>query len=87
VFCTGVLETPVGTYTGEFVENKMHGKGKFTYKDGSVYVGGFAEGLKHGKGKLSHKDGSGLEGNFMVRSNVGYPPCGLIWTKLIWNWS
>ena len=62
-----MLETPVGTYTGDFKENKMHGKGKFAYKDGSVYAGNFANDMKEGKGKLTRQDGSGLEGNFKVR--------------------
>lgn len=62
----GTLQTPVGTYTGDFSQSKMHGNGKFTYNDGSVYVGGFENDERSGKGKLTRPDGSGLEGNFKV---------------------
>ena len=40
------------TYTGHFLKNKKHGKGKLTCSDGSVYDGEFKADLKHGKGKF-----------------------------------
>lgn len=38
-------------------DDKKHGFGKYTYKDGSVYEGDFLEDLPHGIGTLKKADG------------------------------
>ena len=63
----GVLKTKVGTYDGEFKENKMHGKGKFTYTDGTSYEGPFENGERVGRGTFLGKDGEKYLGEFKVR--------------------
>ncbi len=37
-------------YEGLWKDDKMHGIGKYTYKDGSIYTGEFKYGLKNGLG-------------------------------------
>lgn len=37
-------------YVGEYKDDKMHGKGIYTFKDGSIYEGEYLKGEKHGKG-------------------------------------
>jgi hypothetical protein len=44
--------------------DKMHGKGKYTYKNGDVYEGDFAKGNPHGKGKMTWADGRVYTGDF-----------------------
>ena len=62
----GVLKTKAGTYEGEFVRNKMHGRGTFVYEDKSKYVGSFESGERCGKGELVYADGSKYVGSFKV---------------------
>ena len=49
--------------TGDWIESKMHGRGKFSFESG-VYTGEFEEDKMHGKGKLKFADGSVYTGNF-----------------------
>eukprot|EP00948_MAST-09A_sp_MAST-9A-sp1_P003972 g3972.t1 len=51
---------------GEYNDAHMHGKGKFTFADGSVYEGEFVRGRITGKGKYVSKDGGDvMEGDFV----------------------
>ena len=40
-----------GSYKGQLVDGKPHGKGRITYKDGSYYDGNWVNGKKEGNGK------------------------------------
>lgn len=48
----GRMKYPNGDlYEGEWVENKMHGEGTYTYKKANdIYSGAWQDGLKHGEG-------------------------------------
>ena len=51
-------------YTGETKNGIPHGKGKWTYSDGSVYEGEWKDGKWHGKGKRTYSDGTYYEGEW-----------------------
>jgi hypothetical protein len=68
-------------YKGEYLNGVPHGKGTFTYPDGSSYEGDFVDGEENGKGKLIivsdfTPDGYGLgyvyEGDFQDGGSNGY---------------
>jgi hypothetical protein len=47
------------------MNNKFHGKGKFTYPNGVVYDGDFCDHKFHGKGKFTYVKGGVYEGDFV----------------------
>ena len=49
---------------GEFVGNKYHGYGSFTFPDGSVYEGSFKDNQMHGKGVYTDAQGVEWKGKF-----------------------
>ncbi len=51
-------------YNGEFLDNKLHGKGKCTFADGSIYEGDWQDNKLHGKGKRTFAGGSIYEGDW-----------------------
>ena len=52
-------------YDGEFVNDKMKGKGKYINEYGNYYIGEWINGNEHGKGILYYKNGNiKFEGNF-----------------------
>lgn len=46
-------------------EDKMHGKGKYTYADGSVYDGQWQNSKMHGKGTYIYPNHDTYEGEFV----------------------
>ena len=45
-------------YDGEWLNNQMHGQGRYVWKNNArVYEGSFENGLKHGEGVLTWKSG------------------------------
>jgi len=42
-----------GTYVGDIVDGKRHGKGKYTFDNGAVYEGDWENGLRDGTGVLT----------------------------------
>ena len=38
------------TYIGNWLEDKRHGKGRYTWQDGDYYEGDFVQDKKHGQG-------------------------------------
>jgi len=46
-----------GTYTGEFRNGIIFGKGKMVYNNGDVYEGDWQNGLRHGQGTLTKQNG------------------------------
>lgn len=52
------------TYYGSFKNGKRHGKGTFSYANGSKYEGDWCDNFKHGYGKFTFKNGKSYEGWF-----------------------
>lgn len=48
-------------YVGDWENDKMHGKGKYTYASGSAYDGSWELGVYHGQGTYSWQDGRRYE--------------------------
>ncbi len=48
----GILKQPFGTYKGEFMSNKKHGKGEYLYNNFNTYKGDYRNGSKQGHGIL-----------------------------------
>lgn len=51
-------------YSGQFLDNKKHGKGKYSGGQGA-YVGDYVSGKKHGRGAFTWSDGSSYDGEWM----------------------
>mmetsp|Transcript_20691 Transcript_20691/g.37290 ORF Transcript_20691/g.37290 Transcript_20691/m.37290 type:complete len:458 (-) Transcript_20691:176-1549(-) len=60
---------PVGSYTGQWQDNLMSGKGRYEITDAkggiTIYEGEFKENLFHGRGKLEMPGGAVYEGSFL----------------------
>lgn len=56
------LWTDKREYSGQWKNNKMHGKGVFTWSDGRKYDGEYVEDIKHGYGVFSWPDGKEVKG-------------------------
>ena len=41
-------------YVGDVKDGLMHGKGTYTYKDGSIFKGSWEKGVMHGKGTFTN---------------------------------
>lgn len=54
-----------GTYTGERIDGKKHGNGKYEWNDGTIYEGEFSEDKINGKGKLVIPNKGTYEGTFV----------------------
>ena len=55
---TGIYKYHTGeTYEGEYVRNKMQGKGTYTYRSGAIYTGNFEDGVMSGHGIFKFKNG------------------------------
>lgn len=67
----------------------MHGKGLFTWNDGSQYKGQFCEGFPCGMGKMCLPDMSVYLGNFWRGEFHGFGTLNVTGTKMIYsgNWS
>jgi hypothetical protein len=51
-------------YEGEWVEDKMEGKGKYQYANGCEYEGNFINGERHGKGTYRWPSGTYYQGKY-----------------------
>jgi hypothetical protein len=51
-------------YQGAYWNGKFHGKGRYTYKDGTVYTGTWKYGLPHGQGTQRKPDGKTMAGEW-----------------------
>ena len=67
----GVLKSYGTVYEGEFIEQKYHGKGKFTDQHGNTYTGDFKDGKFHGEGSYITKDGREYQGEFIEGQFTG----------------
>jgi len=67
-----------GTYSGDWVDGKPHGKGIHTWPDGEVYAGDWVDGKPHGKGTVQHVFNDGVyEGDWVDGCPDG---------RGIWRW-
>lgn len=59
----GSITSPGGiTYTGQFLDDKPHGRGEMVCADGARYDGEFAHGKQEGRGKSSAPNGDTYDG-------------------------
>ena len=65
----------LGNYKGDFKNNLRHGKGTFTFYDGSKYIGEWKGDYRDGKGTYICSDGHKVEGKWRKDFLVG----------LMWN--
>eukprot|EP00741_Cyanophora_paradoxa_P020551 tig00000227_g19838.t1 len=77
------------TYEGDWVMDKMHGKGMFRYSSGAVYEGDWADNQYEGRGKYTWNDGSYYEGewkaNKMHGEGVYIDVKGVMWRGRYYN--
>jgi len=59
-------------YTGQFVEGRHEGRGKFFYADGSTYDGEWKRGMREGKGEYSSPAIGRVVGRFTQDKPNGY---------------
>ena len=53
-------------YVGPCNSNyNAHGRGKFTFTDGTIYVGDFIDGKKSGRGRIAYENGDVYDGDFL----------------------
>ena len=48
---------PEKTFVGERENNRYHGQGTLTFRDGDMYEGKYKDGEKHGQGTYTWSDG------------------------------
>lgn len=66
------IEYDLGTYVGpKDAQGRMHGKGKFSYKNGDLYVGQFEHDVKCGQGTLTKAEGDKYTGEWVADSANG----------------
>ena len=59
-------------YEGEVLNNKMHGKGTYTFSDGGKYIGDWHNDMRHGKGIETFPDGYEYNGEYKNDLKHGY---------------
>jgi hypothetical protein len=59
-------------YVGTFIDNKRHGKGKYTSFDKSKYDGDWKNDKRHGKGIMTYEDNSVYEGDWIDNRKNGH---------------
>ena len=52
-----ISQTPTNVFQGQFTQNRVTGKGIYTWPDGSMYDGYVFNGLRHGFGTFVSADG------------------------------
>uniref|UniRef100_A0A3Q0RKN7 MORN repeat containing 2 n=1 Tax=Amphilophus citrinellus TaxID=61819 RepID=A0A3Q0RKN7_AMPCI len=71
-------------YTGEWHEDKMHGRGTLQHPSGARYKGEFKDNMYHGTGTYTFPDGSVYKGHFHNNRLEGdgsfISADGLVWT-------
>ncbi len=70
----GTLGTTEGTYEGDLVNGKPHGKGVLSFNDGGRYEGSFVKGMITGKGIMIYtvpSSGYRYEGDFVNGNRHG----------------
>jgi len=62
--CFGEYSTNEGTSTGEWLNDRLNGKGSIVWSDGSSYFGEFLDGDFHGLGTYDWGDGEKYVGEY-----------------------
>lgn len=66
VFSAGFVFAQEGVYEGELNGfNQPHGRGTYSWPDGTKYTGRWRNGLMSGEGKINYADGSKYEGSWL----------------------
>ena len=64
-YCSGIYIFSNGKYDGDWVSNKPHGNGQFSFNTGEIYKGQFQNGKPHGKGVKTYSfNTKTLKGNW-----------------------
>uniref|UniRef100_A0A665WCY8 MORN repeat containing 2 n=1 Tax=Echeneis naucrates TaxID=173247 RepID=A0A665WCY8_ECHNA len=58
-------------YTGEWLEDRMHGQGTLRYPSGALYEGQFKDNTYHGTGTYTFPNGSSYKGQFHMNRLEG----------------
>lgn len=66
----GVLESHLGIYNGQFVDDKKSGEGEFKFSDGRVFRGTFLNNLPEGYGSMTMPSGQVINGFWKNGQNV-----------------
>ena len=61
---TGVHGKGNEEYEGDWVDDKMHGYGRYQFTSGGVYTGQWHEGQMQGQGKIVNADGTSYSGDW-----------------------
>ena len=64
IFLSDYEDHKLKEYTGDFMSDEMHGKGKLTWTLGHVYEGDFENGKRSGYGKYEYSDSTVYEGEW-----------------------
>ena len=76
-------------YDGDWVNNKLQGKGRFKWPDGRVYTGEYVNDKKDGKGQFEWPDGKKYNGDWKNGKQHGigeyYNPAEKAWKKGLWE--
>jgi hypothetical protein len=56
-------------YEGEWVNDKLEGKGTMIYPSGKIYEGSWAADIRHGEGKMTYPSGAVREGVWLNNEN------------------
>ncbi|XP_075718905.1 MORN repeat-containing protein 2 isoform X1 [Rhinoderma darwinii] len=68
----GVNRSPNGvTYTGSWINDRMHGLGKLEHPSGAIYEGEFIDNKFHGRGTYTFPCGAQYIGNFTENKMIG----------------
>jgi len=60
-----------GVYEGQFLNDKRHGRGKYTFQSGEVYDGEWRDGDRNGYGKCRWANGNSYEGDWKGNMRTG----------------
>ena len=58
-------------YSGQWKDDKMHGRGRFNYANGSWYQGELQFGVIHGHGTFHYGNGDEYEGGGCITQSKG----------------
>jgi hypothetical protein len=68
---TGINGKGHEEYDGDWVDDLMHGFGKYTFTSGGIYTGEWSRGKMHGKGKMLNADGTSYDGDWRDNAMSG----------------